>query len=538
MAKPSDAKRQGTEKPKVNVGTLGHIDSGKTTLAAALFKVSVDRGWAEYPDASKFPTELLGYSTPNRHYSLIDTPGHADYVKNMIIGAAQMDGAILVVSAIDGPMPQTREHLLLARQMNVPSLVVVLNKIDAVANPDQLDLVELEIRELLKSYGYRGDDIPVVRLSALEALEGGPEGVAGVIKLMETLDSHIPLPVPEIDKPFLMPIEDVFLVHGRGTIVTGRIERGRIKVGEEVEVVGFRPTEKKVVTGVESFRKLLDEGVAGDNVGLLLRGVEKDDVERGQVVAKPGSIKPHAKFKGAVYILSKDEGGRQTPLYTGYRPQFFIRTTSVSGSITLAGGVEMAMPGAHANIIADLHVPVALEQGGRFSLHDSGRTVGVGTVLELEPFAAERATSRAVTRERPRFDATRSITRAAALVTATLGAAAVWQRINAAIWDRILASADRAFRLGELDDAAIECDVTADKVLVVLSALARSSDGILSMRFSRRADDGIESVPVGDVVEKLTAWRRHGTMSESDWLEWASAIEVRWLAADADRVVL
>jgi elongation factor Tu len=301
----------------------------------------------------------------------------------MITGAAQMDGAILVVSAVDGPMPQTREHVLLARQVNVPYLVVALNKVDAIDDPELLDLVELEVRELLKGYEFPGDDVPVVRLSALKALQGDPDGVSGVVKLMEALDSYVPIPQREVDKPFLMPIEDVFSISGRGTVVTGRVDRGKVKVGEEVEIVGFKPTEKKVVTGVEMFRKLLDEGVAGDNIGVLLRGVEKDDVERGQVLCKPGSIKPHTKFKGTVYILSKEEGGRHTPFFNGYRPQFYIRTTDVTGTLNLPEGVEMVMPGDNTTIAGELMVPVALEQGARFAIREGGRTVGSGTITEV-----------------------------------------------------------------------------------------------------------------------------------------------------------
>src|ERR1051326_634157 len=339
-------------KPHVNIGTIGHIDHGKTTLTAAITKVlskhdpkvqfrsfdSIDNAPEEKARGITIAVAHVEYSTANRHYAHVDCPGHADYIKNMITGAAQMDGAIVVVSAVDGPMPQTREHVLLARQVNVPYLVVALNKVDAIDDPELLDLVELEVRELLKTYGFPGDDIPVIRLSALKALQNDPEGVAGVTKLMEALDSYIPIPQREVDKPFLMPIEDVFSISGRGTVVTGRVDRGKMKVGEEVEIVGFRPTEKKVVTGVEMFRKLLDEGVAGDNIGVLLRGVEKDDVERGQVLAKPGSITPHTKFKGEVYILSKEEGGRHTPFFNGYRPQFYIRTTDVTGTLKLPEG--------------------------------------------------------------------------------------------------------------------------------------------------------------------------------------------------------
>jgi elongation factor Tu len=313
----------------------------------------------------------------------VDCPGHADYIKNMITGAAQMDGAILVVSAVDGPMPQTREHVLLARQVDVPYLVVALNKVDAVDDPELLDLVELEVRELLTSYQFPGDDVPVVRVSALGALNGEAEAVEGVLKLMEALDTYVPLPQREVDKPFLMPIEDVFSISGRGTVVTGRVDRGRVKVGDEVEIIGFRPTTKKVVTGVEMFRKLLDAGEAGDNIGVLLRGVEKDDVERGQVLAKPGSITPHTKFKAEVYILSKDEGGRHTPFFNGYRPQFYIRTTDVTGTLHLPDGVEMVMPGDNTQISAELITPVALEKGARFAIREGGRTVGAGTITEI-----------------------------------------------------------------------------------------------------------------------------------------------------------
>jgi elongation factor Tu len=388
-------------KPHVNVGTIGHIDHGKTTLTAALTKVAAERGWAKYVsydevakasesqgrrDETKIltiATSHVEYSTPNRHYAHVDCPGHADYIKNMITGAAQMDGAILVVSATDGPMPQTREHVLLARQVNVPHLVVALNKVDAVDDPELLDLVELEVRELLKGYEFPGDEIPVIRVSALKALQGDKEAVDGILKLMEALDNYIPIPQREIDKPFLMPIEDVFSISGRGTVVTGRVERGKIKVGEEVEIVGFGPTKKKVVTGVEMFRKLLDEGVAGDNIGVLLRGTEKDEVERGQVLNKPGTITPHTKFKAQVYVLSKEEGGRHTPFFNGYRPQFYIRTTDVTGSLTLPEGVEMVMPGDNTAISAELVVPVALEKGARFAVREGGRTVGSGTITEI-----------------------------------------------------------------------------------------------------------------------------------------------------------
>jgi elongation factor Tu len=388
-------------KPHVNVGTIGHIDHGKTTLTAALTKVASTKGWGKYiaydevakasesqgrRDATKIltiATSHVEYSTAKRHYAHVDCPGHADYIKNMITGAAQMDGAILVVSATDGPMPQTREHVLLARQVDVPYLVVALNKVDAVDDPELLDLVELEVRELLKSYGFPGDDTPVIRLSALKAIQGDPEGEAGVLKLMEALDDYVPMPLREVDKPFLMPIEDVFSISGRGTVVTGRVERGRVKVGEEIEIVGFGPTKKKIVTGVEMFRKLLDSGEAGDNIGVLLRGTEKDEVERGQVLAKPGSITPHTMFKAEVYILNKEEGGRHTPFFTGYRPQFYIRTTDVTGSLNLPEGVEMVMPGDNTPITAELITPTAIEKGSRFAIREGGRTVGAGTITEI-----------------------------------------------------------------------------------------------------------------------------------------------------------
>src|ERR671912_1797296 len=387
--------------PHVKVGTIGHIDHGKTTLTAALTKVAADKGWAKFvpndevakaseSQGRRDDTKILTiasshveYATANRHYAHVDCPGHADYIKNMITGAAQMDGAILVVSATDGPMPQTREHVLLARQVNVPHLVVALNKVDAVDDPELLDLVELEVRELLTSYGFKGDDIPVVRVSALGALNGDATGVDSVVKLMEALDTAIPIPEREIDKPFMMPIEDVFSISGRGTVVTGRIERGKVKVGEEVEIIGFGPTKKKVVTGVEMFRKLLDSGVAGDNVGVLLRSTEKEEVERGQVLAKGGSITPHTKFKATVYVLSKEEGGRHTPFFSGYRPQFYIRTTDVTGSLHLPEGVEMVMPGDNTTISAELNSPVAIEKGSRFAIREGGRTVGAGTITEI-----------------------------------------------------------------------------------------------------------------------------------------------------------
>jgi elongation factor Tu len=388
-------------KPHVNVGTIGHIDHGKTTLTAALTKVAASKGWAKfvpYDEVAKasesqgrrdetkiltIATSHVEYGTPKRHYAHVDCPGHADYIKNMITGAAQMDGAIVVVAATDGPMPQTREHVLLARQVEVPCIVVALNKVDAVDDPELLDLVELEVRDLLKTYGFPGDEVPVVRVSALKALQGDPEGEAGILALMDALDSYIPMPERQVDKPFLMPIEDVFSISGRGTVVTGRVERGRVKVGEEVEIVGFRPTLKKVVTGVEMFRKLLDEGTAGDNIGVLLRGTEKDDVERGQVLAKPGSITPHTKFKAEVYVLTKEEGGRHTPFFNGYRPQFYLRTTDVTGSMFLGEGVEMIMPGDNTQITAELGSAVAIEKGSKFAIREGGRTVGAGTVTEI-----------------------------------------------------------------------------------------------------------------------------------------------------------
>ena len=385
-------------KPHVNVGTIGHIDHGKTTLTAALTKVAADKGWAKFipydevakasesqgrRDATKIltiATSHVEYSTPNRHYAHVDCPGHADYIKNMITGAAQMDGGILVVSAVDGPMPQTREHVLLARQVNVPYLVVALNKVDAVDDPELVDLVELEIRELLKSYNFPGDDVPVVRVSALGALNGDPAGVESVTKLMEALDSYIPMPEREIDKPFLMPIEDVFSISGRGTVVTGRVETGIVKVGDEVEIVGIKDTSKTVVTGVEMFRKLLDQGQAGDNIGALIRGVGRDEVERGQVLAKPGSITPHTDFQAEVYVLSKDEGGRHTPFFANYRPQFYFRTTDVTGEVQLPEGTEMVMPGDNVTLGVKLIAPIAMDQGLRFAIREGGRTVGAGVV--------------------------------------------------------------------------------------------------------------------------------------------------------------
>ena len=388
-------------KPHVNVGTIGHVDHGKTTLTAAITKVmglkghadfrsfdSIDNAPEEKARGITIATAHVEYETDNRHYAHVDCPGHADYVKNMITGAAQMDGAILVVSAADGPMPQTREHILLARQVNVPYLVVYMNKVDMVDDPELLELVELEIRELLSKYKFPGDDIPIVQGSALKALESDSEDVEAdeyksLHELMAAVDSYIPTPERPIDKPFLMPIEDVFSISGRGTVVTGRIERGIVKVGEDVEIVGIRETQKSVCTGVEMFKKLLDEGRAGDNVGVLLRGTGKDEVERGQVLAKPGSINPHTKFKAEVYILTKEEGGRHTPFFKGYRPQFYFRTTDITGSVELPEGVEMVMPGDNITISAELINPIAMEQEVRFAIREGGRTVGAGVVTEI-----------------------------------------------------------------------------------------------------------------------------------------------------------
>ena len=384
-------------KPHVNIGTIGHIDHGKTTLTAAITRVlakndpkievrsfeSIDNAPEERERGITIATSHVEYQTENRHYAHVDCPGHADYIKNMITGAAQMDGAILVVAATDGPMPQTREHILLARQVGVPSLVVFLNKVDAVDDPELLELVELEVRELLSAYEFPGEDIPVVKGSALKALEGEASGEQAVLELMAAVDDYVPMPKRDIDKPFLMPIEDVFSISGRGTVVTGRVERGKVVVGGDIEIVGFTETQKKVVTGVEMFRKLLDEGVAGDNIGVLLRGTEKDDVERGQVLAQPGSITPHTKFKGEVYVLSKDEGGRHTPFFNGYRPQFYLRTTDVTGVATLPDGVEMVMPGDNVAISVELITPVALEKGLRFAIREGGRTVGSGTITDI-----------------------------------------------------------------------------------------------------------------------------------------------------------
>jgi elongation factor Tu len=384
-------------KPHVNIGTIGHIDHGKTTLTAAITKVlqkddanvafrsfdSIDNAPEEKARGITIAVAHVEYETPNRHYAHVDCPGHADYIKNMITGAAQMDGAILVVAATDGPMPQTREHILLARQVGVPFVVVALNKVDAVDDPELLELVELEVRELLSSYKFPGDDIPVVKVSALGALNGEEKWEGSVKELMAAVDAYIPTPERDRDKPFLMPIEDIFSISGRGTVVTGRIERGIVKVGEEMEIVGFKDTQKKVITGVEMFKKLLDQGEAGDNVGLLVRGLEKDDVERGQVIAKPGSIKPHTKFKGEVYVLKKEEGGRHTPFFTGYRPQFYFRTTDVTGVAHLPEGTEMVMPGDNITMSVELIAPVAMEKGLRFAIREGGRTIGAGTVSDI-----------------------------------------------------------------------------------------------------------------------------------------------------------
>ena len=384
-------------KPHVNIGTIGHVDHGKTTLTAAITMTmaKVYGGQAKsYADIDSAPEEKargitintahVEYTTANRHYAHVDCPGHADYVKNMITGAAQMDGAILVVAATDGPMPQTREHILLARQVGVPALVVFMNKID-IADPELADLVEMEIRELLSKYQYPGDDIPIVKGSALAAVEGkNPElGEKAIVALMEAVDSYIPTPARDIDKPFLMPVEDVFSISGRGTVVTGRIERGIVKVGEEIDIIGLKELQKTVVTGVEMFRKLLDEGRAGDNVGLLLRGTKREDIERGQCLIKPGTVKPHAKFRCEVYILTKEEGGRHTPIFKGYRPQFYFRTTDVTGSITLNEGVEMIMPGDNTSFGVELIAPIAMEKGLRFAIREGGRTIGAGTVSEI-----------------------------------------------------------------------------------------------------------------------------------------------------------
>jgi len=389
-------------KPHVNVGTIGHVDHGKTTTTAALTKVSADLGYgtkyvaydqvakASESQGRRDPTKILTiatshveYETANRHYAHVDCPGHADYVKNMITGAAQMDGAILVVSAVDGPMPQTREHILLAKQVNVPKVVVFLNKCDLVEDAELLDLVELEVRELLSKYGFDGDNAPVVRGAAIRAIEGEQQWVDSIKALYDALDTYIPEPMREVDKPFLMPVEDVFSITGRGTVATGRIERGKIKVGEEIALVGFHSDKKSVVTGVEMFRKLLDDGQAGDNVGLLLRGVDKKDIERGMVLAKPGSIPPHTKCEAEVYVLTKDEGGRHTPFFKGYRPQFYFRTTDVTGSIELPAGTEMVMPGDNIQMTIELITPIAMEEALRFAIREGGRTVGAGVITKI-----------------------------------------------------------------------------------------------------------------------------------------------------------
>jgi elongation factor Tu len=384
-------------KPHVNIGTIGHVDHGKTTLTAAITKVlakhnpriqvrafdSIDNAPEEKARGITIATSHVEYETPNRHYAHVDCPGHADYVKNMITGAAQMDGAILVVAATDGPMPQTREHILLARQVGVPAMVVFMNKADAVDDAELLELVELEVRELLSAYEFPGDEIPVIKGSALKALEGEAQWEQTVEELMQAVDSYIPTPERDVEKPFLMPVEDIFTIQGRGTVATGRVERGRVKVNEAVEIVGIRPTRNTVVTGVEMFKKLLDEGVAGDNVGLLLRGVERKDIERGQVIAKPGSITPHTRFRAEAYVLTKEEGGRHTPFFTGYRPQFYFRTTDVTGVAKLPEGVEMVMPGDNVQMEVELITPIAMEKGLRFAIREGGRTVGAGTITDV-----------------------------------------------------------------------------------------------------------------------------------------------------------
>ncbi len=383
------------EKPHVNIGTIGHVDHGKTTLTAAITTVLAKKGMAqqrEFGEIDKAPEERergitistahVEYETEKRHYAHIDCPGHADYIKNMITGAAQMDGAILVVAGTDGPMPQTREHILLARQVNVPALVVFLNKVD-IADPELIELVELELRELLSEYEFPGDDIPIIKGSALKALDGDPESEAAIMELMDAVDSYIPEPVRDVDKPFLMPIEDVFSISGRGTVGTGRIESGVIKIGEEVEIVGIKPTRKSVVTGIEMFQKTLDQGQAGDNAGILFRGVDKEELERGMVIAKPGTITPHTKFKAEVYILKKEEGGRHTPFFNNYRPQFYFRTTDVTGAVTLPEGVEMVMPGDNLSVEVELIVPIAMDENLRFAIREGGRTVGAGTVTQI-----------------------------------------------------------------------------------------------------------------------------------------------------------
>jgi elongation factor Tu len=384
-------------KPHLNIGTIGHIDHGKTTLTAAITKVLHDldpsTAYTSFDEIDKAPEERergitisiahVEYETPNRHYAHVDCPGHADYIKNMITGAAQMDGAILVVAATDGPMPQTREHVLLARQVGVPSIVVALNKADMVDDEEILELVELEVRELLNEYEFPGDDTPIVRVSALKALEGDAAWTPKILELMEAVDTYIPEPTRDVDKPFLMPIEDVFSITGRGTVVTGRVERGAVHVNDDVEIVGIKPTSKTVCTGVEMFRKLLDEGRAGDNIGALLRGTKKEDVERGQVLAKPASITPHTQFAAQVYVLTKDEGGRHTPFFSNYRPQFYFRTTDITGSIALPEGVEMVMPGDNTEMTVELIAPIAMEEGLRFAIREGGRTVGAGRVTKI-----------------------------------------------------------------------------------------------------------------------------------------------------------
>ncbi len=385
-------------KPHVNVGTIGHVDHGKTTLTSAILKVQSEKGLAEFKsyadiakggtvrDASKIVTIAVAhveYETENRHYAHVDCPGHADFIKNMITGAAQMDGAVLVVSAADGPMPQTREHILLARQVNVPNIVVYLNKVDLLDDEELLELVDMEVRDLLNKYEFDGDNITVIRGSALAAMEGKPGGAESIQELMDAIDAEIPEPMREIDKPFLMSVEDVFSITGRGTVATGRIERGVVKVGEPVEIVGLRDTQKTTCTGVEMFRKILEEGRAGDNVGILMRGIQKDQVERGHVIAKPGSITPHSKAKAEVYVLSKDEGGRHTPFFNGYRPQFYFRTTDVTGVVNLPDGVEMVMPGDNLGVSLELGKAIAMESGQRFAIREGGRTIGAGRVTEI-----------------------------------------------------------------------------------------------------------------------------------------------------------
>jgi elongation factor Tu len=384
-------------KPHLNIGTMGHIDHGKTTLTAAITKVLAEANpnveFTAFDQIDKAPEERqrgitiniahVEYETPNRHYAHVDMPGHRDYIKNMITGAAQVDGAILVVAATDGPMPQTREHVLLARQVGVPAIVVALNKVDAVDDEELLELVEMEVRELLSEYGFPGDDTPVVRVSALKALDGDPAWTPGITELMDAVDSFVPEPTRDLDKPFLMPIEDVFSITGRGTVVTGKVEQGVVKVGDDIEIVGIRPTAKTVCTGVEMFRKLLDQGQAGDNIGVLLRGTKKEDVERGQVLAKPGSITPHTHFEAQVYVLTKEEGGRHKPFFTNYRPQFYFRTTDVTGTIELPDGVEMCMPGDNTNMTVELIAPIAMDEGLLFAIREGGRTVGSGRVTKI-----------------------------------------------------------------------------------------------------------------------------------------------------------